>query len=230
MEQGDIMRHTLKASFEQRSDAQQLLDELTMAGYTHAEMTLSGATHSGKFTRQRHAVTLTVDSDAEMANSRSILERYGSVRTEDIENVQDDSEPGGADAAAASAMPPDGRTTRRFAPGAEPGALQFHHLDDGHYFGTQNPEAPPSGMTFQETMGRPEPWAGADEFTIRAEALGPRAATDAGDNGSHTSAEGDASALNQEDVDHAAHHAGHALSAWNKVKAAVRHGWDRVRS
>lgn len=57
------MRHTLKAVFENRSDAQHVLEELLASGYTHADVALSDATdetasaehHEGLGASVRHA-------------------------------------------------------------------------------------------------------------------------------------------------------------------------------
>jgi hypothetical protein len=40
-----------------------------------------------------------------------------------------------------------------YPPGTAPGSLQNYAHEDSRYFGTQNAEAPPTGNTFQDTMG-----------------------------------------------------------------------------
>jgi hypothetical protein len=74
------MHHTFKATFEQQGDAQRLVDDLHAAGYVHAELVRSGATHSGPYTRQRHAVMLSVDSEPEASLAAGIIERAGPAR------------------------------------------------------------------------------------------------------------------------------------------------------
>jgi hypothetical protein len=86
------MRRTFKASFEQQSDAQLLMDELLAAGYTDAVLALSGATHSGRFTRQRPAVTLHVHSESEASHALDLIERAKPARLQDEqdEGVRDE--------------------------------------------------------------------------------------------------------------------------------------------
>jgi hypothetical protein len=226
------MRHTFKASFEQQSDAQHLMEELSAAGFTGAELALSGATHAGPFTHRRPAVTLTVDAESDAQRVLGIMERCKPARLQD-DPAGDDAE--AADSAAEAEIEANaGRAMPVYPPGAEPGALQFHHLDDGRYFGTQNAAAPPSGNTFQETMGTASYWNDADETTIRQTAAAPWPDVDtthtAMDDGAayrrQDAGEADGGALHEQ-ADEQAHH---GWSAWHKVKEALRHGWARGKS
>lgn len=114
------MRHTLKAVFAHRSDAQHVLDELLASGYSPADTALSNelpttqddagldgedakaggpvkrlaarlfhtgqrehsAAYSDAFLRGRHVVTLTADSEPDIARAVAIIERFGPLGIE----------------------------------------------------------------------------------------------------------------------------------------------------
>jgi hypothetical protein len=156
------MRHTFKATFEHQSDAQRLMDDLHAAGYAHAELARSGATHSGPYTRQRHAVELSVDSESEAGLAADIIERAKPARFQVERNDSVDS--------MTVVAPATDRIVPAWPPGAEPGALQFRPLDDGHIFGTQSATSPPAGMTYQERMSAPALLTGADTFVGQSSA------------------------------------------------------------
>jgi len=208
------MRHIYKASFEHRGDAQHLLDDLITAGYTQASLTLSGATHSGPYTRQRHAVVLAVDSDTEAQRALALIEHSHPAR------LQDDLQ---------------GPTYR---PGTEPGALQFHHLEDSRLFGTQDITAPPAGTTFQEKMGSAKLWEAEDEsLKARAQVVWPD--LDVGENDLERAAYRFGRTMRTDDRyrNRAWDEAEPGLNAewtssspdacaWDDARASVRHGWD----
>lgn len=223
------MRHTFKASFEQQADAQHLMEELIAAGYARAELALSGATHSGPFTRRRHAVTVVVDSEPEAQGVLDIMERYKPARLQDERDQQDDLARGSVEANAAIAVPIDGRL-----------------------FGTQDPETRPTDTTFQETMGTASQWVGADEYTIRASATAPRPDKDvakddnecaafqfgqrqatpdiggATDSRSYcTSSHGRHEMGSNMQADPEVPHAGQR-SVRTRLEDALHHGWDRI--
>jgi hypothetical protein len=232
------MRHTLKASFEQQSDAQHLMEELSAAGFTGAELALSGATHAGPFTHRRPAVTLTVDSEAEAMHALGIIERCSPARLQD--DLTDD-DPDGAGLDAPVAAPATDRMAPAYPPGAEPGVLQFRHLDDGRYFGTQNAAAPPAGNTFQETMGTASNWNSADEYTMQQTAASLWPDIDVGDNDLERTAFRFGRIMRMDDRyrNRAWDEAEAALklewasfaqvaSGWDEAKDSVRRGWDRT--
>jgi hypothetical protein len=154
------MRHTFKATFEHQSDAQRLMDDLHAAGYAHAELARSGATHSGPYTRQRHTVVLSVDSETGAGLAAGIIERTKPARFQVELNDSVDSMPAGA--------PATNRIVPAWPQGTEPGALQCRPLDDGHILGTQSATSPPAGMTHQERMSTATPQIGADTFLGRS--------------------------------------------------------------
>lgn len=227
------MRHILKASFEQQGDGQHLLDELLAAGYTQASLALSGATHSGSFTRQRHAVTLAVDSDEEAQRVLALMERSHPARLQD--NLQDQ------DAIATGSVSLDGRSAQvpQYRPGTEPGALQFHRLEDSRLFGTQDAAAPPAGTTFQDRMGSADLWDAADESLRAARAKAVWSVLDVGENDQERAAYRFGKTMRTDDRyrNRAWDEAEPSLKAdwassspdacaWADVRASVRHGWD----
>lgn len=117
-------------------------------------------------------------------------------------------------------------SNRDYPPGTAPGALQHHPYEDSRYFGTQNAEAPPAGNTFQETMGSIARWNSPDDDDAWT------APADADDVAVH--ADDAAPGPVWEDVEPAMksdwedRHAGSGASAWDKVKSAIRHGWERT--
>lgn len=231
------MRHTLKAVFDHRSDAQHVLDELLASGYPRADLALAdistteptglgatlrhtaarllGTLHHQDVETHRHVVTLTTESDPEAERASGIIAR---AHPADLEDIRDE-----RDAVATSAAP-----RRRYPPGTAPGSLQHHPHEDSHYFGTQNAAAPPAGNTYQETLGSIARWSAPDEedpFTLGAPAE-PAEDLRAGDTGPGQAWEDVEPALKS---DWERRHPGSAAAAWDKVKAALRHGWERAR-
>ncbi|MFS2213148.1 hypothetical protein ACCD08_01460 [Telluria sp. Tellsp104] len=225
------MRHTLKAVFDQRSDAQHALDALLASGYPRADMALSNmrttepdtslrhtaARLLGTLyhrhalpadTRERHIVTLTTGTDPEAARATGIMGQY---RPTGVEDIPDEGDP----AAWTGTVAP----RRDYPPGTAPGALQHHPHEDSHYFGTQDADAPPAGNTFKETMGSIARWDNPDEDATWAAPAGAQASQ---------------SDQAWEDVEPALkreweyRHADSEASAWDKVKLAMRHGWERM--
>jgi hypothetical protein len=236
MAQEDIMRHTFKASFDRQSDAQHLIDELSAAGYAHAALAMSGATHSGSHTRQRPAVTLTVDTEPQVRHAAGIIERCKPAR---LQEVEEENPADAADTDAPVAWTHGGAAMPMYPPGTEPGVLQFHHLESGRLFGTQNAEAPPSGMTFQEPAGTAPAWHDADGYAIRPEAMAPWPEAEEGDNDDARAAYRFGKAMRMEDryrnrswdeaepdlkKEWAVSSAGGF--AWEAAKSSVRGGWN----
>jgi hypothetical protein len=251
------MRHTVKAVFDHRSDAQHVLDELLASGYVRADTTLSSAppagqadtapeAASGEHTeglgtsvrhtlarlfspRQhkqtmadsdadmhgRHVVTLTTDSEPDTERAVSIMKRFSPAGIEDLPEELGQGTvvtgPGGAGTGA-------GGRSRVYPPGTEPGALQKRAHEDRHYFGTQNAESPPTGNTFEETMGAEPLWRGPDAVAPRARAPAPLADSDSG----------------SPDADMAAYRYGKEMRAsekyrnrsWDEVEASLKGGWE----
>lgn len=259
------MRHTLKAVFDQRSDAQHVLDALLASGYSGADTAISSAppaaqpereadaepstsvgqsirhtaerlfgawqhkpttvrTDAGAGLHERYMVTLTAESDPDAERAVGIIERFGPAGIEDLHEAggQDSVDAGmlGAEAGA-------GWTTPAYPPGTEPGILQYRHGEDSPYFGVQNADAPPSGNTFKEPSGALNEWRplGETEHLAAAYRHGVEAAHDSDNRGLHWA---DVESDLKSDWERAYPDTGH--SAWDKVKEAVRHGWDRVRS
>jgi hypothetical protein len=229
------MRHTLKASFEQQSDAEHLMEELSAAGFTGAVLALSGATHAGPFTHRRPAVTLAVDAEPEAMRALGIMEGCKPARLQD--DPAEDTSADMLDGTGAEAKP----IRPAYPPGAAPGVLQFRHLDDGRYFGTQNASAPPAGNTFQETMGTAPHWNDADEYTMQQTAASLWPDIDVGDNDRERTAFRFGRIMHMDDRyrNRAWDEAEAALKLewssfaqvaadWDDVRSSVRRGWDRT--
>jgi len=260
------MRHTLKAVFDQRSDAQHVLEALLASGYAGADTAISSApppaqaepepgpasgmpsssvgmsikhtaerllgawqhkpamAHPDAAMHERYMVTLTADSDPDAERAVGIIERFGPAGIEDLRDADGrdsvDADMSGAGEGVGWMPPP-------YPPGTEPGALQHRHHEDNRYFGVQNAYAPPTGNTFQEPTGAINEWGYPDEMEQLATAYrhGAAAAHDSDNHGLHWS---DVESDLKSDWERAYPDAGQ--SAWDKVKMAVHHGWDRVRS
>jgi hypothetical protein len=224
------MRHTLKAVFDHRSDAEHVLDELLASGYPRADMALADLTTTapGTSLRQtaarlldalhlrhaqqpgdlpgRHVVTLMTASDPDAERAASIIAQHHPAGLDDLHD--------GDDAAIwTGAVAP----RRDYPPGTAPGALQHRPHEDSHYFGTQNASDPPAGNTFKETMGSIAQWDTPDEDALWA---GPLPESRPGQTWEEV-----------EPVlksDWESRHAGSEASAWEKVRTAMRHGWERT--
>lgn len=233
------MRHTLKAVFDQRSDAQHALDALLASGYPRADMALSSmpvteadtplrhtaaarllatlyrrrAQSGATSMPERHIVSLATATDPEAARAVGIMGQYHPTGLEDVPDEGD----------RAAWMGP-AAPRRDYPPGTAPGALQHHPHEDSHYFGTQNADAPPAGNTFKETLGSIARWDAPDDDAAWA--------APAGGNAPRT--DDKVPEQTWEDVepvlknDWERRHAGSEASAWDKVKLAMRHGWERM--
>jgi hypothetical protein len=111
--------------------------------------------HFGRFIRWGHVVIYTTGSELEAKSALGIIERFGPVGIEDLHDELDhDSAPD----AVSTGSPRNVTMSSIYPPGTAPGALQNRAHEDSHYFGTQNAESPPTGNTFQETMGAASQW------------------------------------------------------------------------
>lgn len=295
------MRHTLKAVFNHRSDAQHVLKALLASGYASTNMALSRApptkradggciaasgedTESlgasakrtftrlfrshhqqtidrfGRFIRGAHVVTLTTGSELEVESAVGIFKRFGPVG---IKDVDDELDHDSADVPAVATDSIGGETPHRtsyqpvapdavlmelpfvaemssvYPRGTEPGALQNRAHEDSHYFGTQNAEAPPTGNTFQETMGaakqwdsmnndgtgdaQPSPDSGSHDNDIEAYRYGTEMRTN--DSYRYGSWDEVEPCLKKEWETRAT-----GASTWDESKSAIRRGWSSPSS
>jgi hypothetical protein len=253
------MRHTLKAVFEHRSDAQQVLDELLASGYPRADIALSdiattgpaddeghatglgasirhaaarllGTLHHKDAETHRHIVTLTTESDPAAARAAGII---GNHHPAGLEDIHDERDPGDRRADVAGAGTGSATMRRRYPPGTAPGSLQHRPHEDSHYFGTQNASAPPAGMTYQETLGSIAQWSTPDEEEEIAPLPLDTAPDLARDEGVRAADSSTGQAWEEVEPvlksDWESRHAGSTAAAWDKVKTALRHGWERAR-
>lgn len=171
-----------------------------------------------------HILALAVGSAADAKRAAAIIGRFTAVDTEVIADgpAADDVQ----QLPATAALP----VAPAYPPGTEPGALQYLPHEDSHYFGTQDADGPPAGMTFRETMGAALLWPGADDV---APAPGGRTATGDGAQTRGGAAPDDdpERAWNYAEpglrADWEARHPGR-LSAWDTFREAIRHGWQRA--
>jgi hypothetical protein len=245
------MRHTLKAVFDQRSDAQHVLDELLASGYLRSDTTLSSAPpaehaeglgasvrhaferlfgpwqhkHADALMHGRHVVTLTAGSEPDAERAVGIMQRFGPIG---IEDLPDDVDQGSVGTGMRGAGTAAGGTRRVYPPGTEPGALQNRGHDDRHYFGTQNAESPPTGNTFEETMGADSSqWGQPDLGAPRARRDDEMAAYRYGKEMRTADKYGNRSWDEVEPslkIGWEARDTG--ASTWDESRAAVRRGWD----
>jgi hypothetical protein len=190
------MRHTLKAVFNRRSDAQHVLDELLACGYSRTDTEISNAEglaasvrhrlarlvaarlhkqpteDAGTTMSGRHVVTLTADSEPDAERAMHIIQRFHPVGIEDLPSEWDHDTAG----TIPSACPP----------GTEPGALLYRSRDNSPYFGTQNANSPPIGNTFEEPMSDGGRWSRADERAARARKAAPPPDADTDSQGDRT--------------------------------------------
>lgn len=249
------MRHTLKAIFDKRSDAQHVLDQLLASGFKHADTTSADARHDEGFaasvrhtfnrmfgakhqedlapppddatgaaagtdaTQAQHVVVITTESAPEAERAADIIEQHGPSEVEE-QHEHMDGDAAGAYRPGVAAM----RTV--YPPGTAPGSLQFRAPEDSHYFGTQNPESPPIGNTFQETMGTTAPWGNPEEDTGDAAAYRYGEEMRASEPSSTRSWE-EAEPSLQSGWENRDTHG--EPEAWHRIKEAVRRGWDRMR-
>jgi hypothetical protein len=190
------MRHTLKAVFNRRSDAQHVLDELLACGYSRTDTEISNAEglaasvrhrlarlvaarlhkqpteDAGTTMSGRHVVTLTADSEPDAERAMHIIQRFHPVGIEDLPSEWDHDTAG----TIPSACPP----------GTEPGALLYRSRDNSPYFGTQNANSPPIGNTFEEPMSDGGRWSRADERAARGRKAAPPPDADIDSQGDRT--------------------------------------------
>lgn len=247
------MRHTLKAVFESRSDAQHVLEELLASGYTHADAQLADTVpaeraehteHDGSvgasvrhtlsrlFGTKRHEGTIQAPADAMQGRHIVIFATESEPDAERAAGIINSFHPAGIEeqheqsdrTADAAYLPGVAAMGSAYPPGTEPGALQFYgHGDDSRYFGTQNADAPPTGNTFQEPMGTPMPWTRFDEEQAYHYGADMGASEPYLDR-SWDEAEPDLRS-GWED-----RQADGESPAWHRIKAAVQRGWDHVKA
>jgi hypothetical protein len=190
------MRHTLKAVFTRRSDAQHVLDELLACGYSRTDTEISNAEglaasvrhrlaqllasrlhrntteDAGASMSGRHVVTLTADSEPDAERALHIIQRFHPVGIEDLP-VEWEQE-------SVATMPAD------CPPGTEPGALLYRSRENSPYFGTQNADSPPVGNTFEEPMRDGGRWSRAEEMVPRVRKAPPPTDADTDNQGDRT--------------------------------------------
>ena len=236
------MRHTLKAVFDQRSDAQHVLDELLAAGYSQADTWITDedgppATFTQSlarlFARQhaahgRHVVTLTAGSDPDAERARGIIERFGPLGMEDDTDTEPDTHPAWMDASAYRAYPP----------GTAPGALQHRPHDDSRYFGIQNIDSPPVGNTFEESMGTTVRWELPDQELPQGSMAAYGGTAPDIDNDAYFRTHWNARYANQPEVDYEAHLPAYMYGSearrneayrsrhWDQAEADLKAGWE----
>jgi hypothetical protein len=138
------MRHTLKAVFDHRSDAQHVLDALLVSGFRSTDMALSRAPptlgssvkrtftrlfrshpqvmdHVGRFIRRGHVMTFTTGSELEAKSALGIIERFGPVG---IEDLHDESDHFSAPKAVSTGSPRIAAMSSIYRPDSVPGTLQ----------------------------------------------------------------------------------------------------------
>ena len=238
------MHHILKAIFDKRSDAQHVLDKLLASGYKHADTISTDAGHDGGFgaslkhtfarvfgpkhhedrapsqddaASPQHAVIFTSESEPEAERAAGIIENFG---PDGVEEQHEPSDP----ETSGTYLPGVAEMRIIYPPGTAPGSLQFRGGEDSPYFGTQNATAPPTGNTFQYRMGA-TPWVIPDEVA-RDAAYRYGEEMRASDPAPARSWEEAAPSL-QSGWARKGTHAG--LPAWDRIKGAVRRGWDRVK-
>lgn len=244
------MRHTLKAVFANRSDAQHVLEELLASGYTHADVALSDTTsetasaehHEGLGASVMHAFSRLFGSKHHDDPGQSPGE---AAHDQHIVMFTTESEPEAERAAgiigrfgpagieehheqsdefsADNYLPGVAALGASWPPGTEPGSLQFRSLDDGRYFGTQGATSPPHGDTYQDSMGAGSHWAHPEEkaaFHYGTE----MGASDVYRDSSWDEAEPSLK------IGWERKHPRGESPAWHRIKQAVRQGWDFVRS
>jgi hypothetical protein len=177
------MRHTLKAVFNRRSDAQHVLDELLACGYSRADTEISNSEGLAASVRHRlarlvasrlhrqtaesadatmsghHVVTLTADSEPDAERAVHIIQRFHPVGIEDLPSEWDHDTAGTMPAAC--------------PPGTEPGALLYRSRYSSPYYGTQRADGPPLGNTFEEPMADGGRWSWAEDKPSRTRRAAP---------------------------------------------------------
>jgi hypothetical protein len=106
------MRHTLKAIFDKRSDAQHLLDKLLASGYKHADPTTADTGH---------------DEDFGASVRHTISRIFGKQHHEDPAPPQDDSADAQHVVTLTSESEPDAKRAARIIENADPNDIEEHH-------------------------------------------------------------------------------------------------------
>jgi hypothetical protein len=253
------MRHLLKAVFDCRGDAQRVLDTLLAAGYAPAAATLTDVCPRGPDGRPGgapgsgcHILELAVGSVEDAKRAAAIIGRFAAVDTEVVPGAGTWRDTGPDDDRAGA--PPAGTTFQETMGAAAPwpgAGIDYRDIDrtaigygremrgDDRYRDLSWDEAEPhlkigwemrhpGALSAWETLRDAirHGWhcgsADTDDWPVEGGGAGPdQAATQRN--------------LYWQDVeaDLAAHRerlgAGAASSAWQRMKAAVRHGWQRVR-
>ncbi|MGJ7914486.1 hypothetical protein ACI48D_03265 [Massilia sp. LXY-6] len=231
------MRHTLKAVFAHRSDAQHVLDELLACGYSRADTALSDAeglgasvrhnlarlftslqhkhamANAAAFMQGRHVVTVTADSEPDAERAIGIIQRFRPVGIEDVPGEWEQSTAGMSMRNAWTDAVGPGSV---YPPGTGPGALQYRAHEDSHYFGTQNAGAPPTGNTFEEPMETFSPWPRVDEEPPFGHMPFPLADADR-DSGGDMAAYGFGKAMRTSDK--------YRNRSWDEVEPDLESGW-----
>jgi hypothetical protein len=173
------MRHTLKAVFKRRRDAQHVLDELLACGYSRTDTEISNA--EGLAMSVRHRLARLIASrlhrhaaqDTGAANTGTANTGTANAGTpmagHHVVTLTADSEPdaeraiqiiqrfhpvGIEDLPSEWDHDPAATIRADCPPGTEPGALQYRSYESSYYFGTQNAAAPPTGNTYEEPSPR----------------------------------------------------------------------------
>jgi hypothetical protein len=156
----------------------------------------------------------TTESDPEAERAAGIIGRFGPAGVEEQHEQSDQ--------LAADTYVPGVAAIGSYPPGTEPGSLQYRTLQD-RYFGTQVATSPPTGNTFQDSMGPRTPWRQPEED--KAYHYGKDMG--ASDTYRDTSWEEAEPSLQS---DWEVQHARGESSAWHRIREVVRQGWDRVKA
>jgi len=126
----------------------------------------------------------------------------------------------GAEQAPDAQQPPEDAGVA-YPPGAEPGALQFRPIEEGHLFGTQDADGPPANMTYRERMGSTAHTIdeyGMPQWRPAGHPAGPEpGVVTAGAEGVPDPGQGSMPVQPDEHP-----------SAWHRLGDAVHHGWHRI--
>lgn len=192
------MRHTLKASFAHRSDAQHALNELLASGYQNVDMAESSTSttvqagwpgadgdkaHHFSGSVRRFAIKLF----GSRVQNHEAKNPVASVGGRHVVELTADSEPDATRAFGIierfgpvamedhedEALSSGDGPRPVYPPGAEPGALQYRAHEDSHYFGVQRADAPPTGNTFEEAMGADSQWGDPDHGMLHVPSFSP---------------------------------------------------------
>lgn len=194
--------------------------------------------YSDAFTRGHHVVTVTAGSEPDVTRAVSIIDRFHPIGIED-HNEEWDHNSVSADMHDAGMDAP--KTGSVYPPGTEPGALQDRAHEDSRYFGTQSADSPPTGNTFEETMGAGSQWAHPDDGRLHVPRPAPFPNSDNAVHDDYMTAYRYGKEMRTSDRyrNRSWDEAELGLSsgwetrapdtpAWNESKPAIRRGWDEV--